>query len=450
MILTLLLVAPLLATPEDPLATERLLATLPEAASLEGPPVPMPDGSTHTPKLRVSWSPDGATVAYVAWLPDGTHPVIGEVVGPAFDYLDGPVFGAGQVAFRAGLRKGKDRESWWIWSGEPTIKKLGKAQDWIGAVALSPVDGEAAYWTQPGARVVADGSYNRGSQVFRSPWKKGKKWGDATSLTPPTFAADGRTIHTAGMKGSEWFVLTIDKKAERRGKQGYQMIYDLVPQPAGDELAVVAQRPWQPGAVTAMPGSAPAGMQSVVQVGDHAHGEGFDGAGCPTWSPDGEQLALKVRRGGRYGVVLADEDEPAAWHDFVTRPVFAPGGERLAYVASEGAKVSSWFDLVLSMDRMAREGTDRVVVRDLVAGGAEEDEPFERVEGLTWSPDGLVLAFAAEDADGWRVHAGDVVSPAYDQVGELHFSEDGGRVSFGARSGRELWWRVLELAPAKD
>jgi hypothetical protein len=62
------------------------------------------------------------------------------------------------------------------------------------------------------------------------------------------------------------------------------------------------------------------------------------------------------------------------------------------------------------------------------------------------------VAFCARDEKGWHVVVGEKVSPAYSEVGPPTFSEDGQRVAFGARSDREIWWRVLELAsePAPD
>ncbi|MDF1800622.1 MAG: hypothetical protein P1V81_15705 [Planctomycetota bacterium] len=438
-----------LSLPEEDLFTERLVATMPAGAALEGTSFLDPNGELFTPRSPVRWSPDGSQVAYVAYLADGTHPVVGDEVGPAFDYIDPPVFHGNEGAFRVGNREGKDREVWWVWRGEASIKQLGKGQDWIGAIALSPDDGEAVFWTQPGAKVMAGGAYDRSNQVFQSPWKKGKQWSDASSLTAPLFDPDGKRIYTAAMKGSEWFVLTIDKKGEHRAKQGFGMLQDMVLQPDGDGLALVvpdtSPRRGGSSGPSAPPGFGSGGMKSVVQVGKETFGADFDSAGAPAYSADGKHLAYKVKRKGQFGILVDAGDEPVAWHDFVTTPVFGPKGKQLAYAANQGTEVQPWFDMKLSMDRADRTGTEQVVIQDRKGKQVETGEHFQRIEGLTWSPDGELLAFAAQGEEGWRVHAGDKVSDAYDHIGELHFSKDGKRLAFGARTEREFWWRVLEL-----
>jgi hypothetical protein len=40
---------------------------------------------------------------------------------------------------------------------------------------------------------------------------------------------------------------------------------------------------------------------------------------------------------------------------------------------------------------------------------------------------------------------GDKRSETFDEIGEPHFAADGLRIAFGARKGRELWWKVLAL-----
>ena len=79
------------------------------------------------------------------------------------------------------------------------------------------------------------------------------------------------------------------------------------------------------------------------------------------------------------------------------------------------------------------------------SSGAEKPgaEEFRRVAHLTWSQDSKQLAFAGETAEGWRIVCGDKRSEPFDEVGPPHFSADGAKIAFGARKGRELWWKVL-------
>lgn len=40
---------------------------------------------------------------------------------------------------------------------------------------------------------------------------------------------------------------------------------------------------------------------------------------------------------------------------------------------------------------------------------------------------------------------GDQKGPDFDDVGPPIFSPDGKRVAYGARKGRQLWWKVTEV-----
>jgi len=43
------------------------------------------------------------------------------------------------------------------------------------------------------------------------------------------------------------------------------------------------------------------------------------------------------------------------------------------------------------------------------------------------------------------VVVGDCIGDAFEQVGDPVFSPDGKKVAHGARKGRELWWKVMEV-----
>jgi WD40 repeat protein len=151
----------------------------------------------------------------------------------------------------------------------------------------------------------------------------------------------------------------------------------------------------------------------------------------PVFSADGKRLAYLVKTSGTATVVVDGKPGPSFPEIWGNSLRFSPDGRRLAYVASDGGK--------------------SFVVADGVAG-----EKYEMLDwdSVTFSPDGKKVAYRAgfgnvrgrTEPDQWFVVMDASRVGPFDAVGNvLSFDSPEGRLSFGARKDRELWWKVIEI-----
>lgn len=89
---------------------------------------------------------------------------------------------------------------------------------------------------------------------------------------------------------------------------------------------------------------------------------------------------------------------------------------------------------------MIQDGRDFVVMDGQKYGGELSSN-----EDLAFSPDGRRFAYVACDNGDWIVVCGDQRSERFDIVRDPVFRRHGKKVAFGARKGRELWWKVMEV-----
>jgi WD40 repeat protein len=440
------------AAPGELLLEEQRLATIPEGIELEGEPVFDPDGNEWPNVNPVRWSPDGRRVAYVGIMDGKTHAVIGDEVLKSYDLLGAPIFSydGEHVAFRAGNRRTAKQEKWHVLLDG---KEVGN-EDWIGLVAFRPGSDELCYWTQPGARIGSMGEYTGGDLVFRAGKQKGKQWDDANALLPVAFSSDGSVIASPAQRKGAWHVMRFDKKGERKlGKRddGYSLINSFALSPDGKDVAVCCPDPRASGSEMPdlPPGTAPPagmfGMHLVVMHGKDVYGRDEHGAGQPVFSPNGKHLAYKLKTddGMTIGV---DGKSTALWPDsFVHTPVWSPDSKRFAYAVTEGGTVSPFWELGPEGDTAIKGGKTRMIVSDRRGKDPEIGEEYLEVRDVAWTPDGDTVTFRARTDDGWVVVCGERVSPVFDEVGAPVCSQDGSKVCFGARAGRELWWKVMEI-----
>lgn len=422
---------------QDPFS-ERQLATIPADLSLESSPIPAPDGSQEIDRARFAFGAGGRFVAYVAYRGSKGVAVAGDRILGEYHYLHAPVMDAAgeHFAFRAGNRTKPDTEQWWaIVDGEP-----GKPFAWIGEVGIAR-GGVAAFWEQPGAKVQADGAYNESPVVLHFGAKATKKFDSALSLVLPSFSADGKLVATCGIRGGQHFPFVFDQKKELLGKQSYAAVEDVVCSPDGKRIAavvVVDGMPLPPGE-PAPPGEERGKWRIAVE--GKLRGDAGDDVGAPVFSPDGNRLAFKVVRGGKMGIGI-DDGKAACDHDFVGTPVFDAAGENVLFVGrtggTDGAGLMRWEDPAASggkcsLCKLPRRGKSEVLIGDA-----------EDIRHPTFGP-GARIACARKRGDKWHIVVGQTESPAYDDVGPPVFAASGDSVAFGARIGRELWWKVLAV-----
>ncbi len=103
-----------------------------------------------------------------------------------------------------------------------------------------------------------------------------------------------------------------------------------------------------------------------------------------SWSPDGNQLALSVKSGGKEGIYLIDSSSGKIRKkifpplDGVAGPAFSPDGKRLAFVGFHGGQ-SDLYLYDLATDELSVLTDDRYAERD-----------------PSWSPDGTHLVFSTD------------------------------------------------------
>lgn len=419
---------------------ERRIAVVPEDLAFEGTSITGPDGRTYTPRSRFAFGANGGFVAYVAYREGASVAVVDDRVLGEFDYLDEPVLDPNgeHYAFRAGRRVERDREQWWaIVDGEK-----GATYDWIGALALGS-DGAAAFWEQPGARIAADGSYRNGKMVFHFGRRDGKPMDSALSLLRPAVSADGARVATVGVRANEHVAVVASARKHEIAREGFPMVEGFAISRDGKRVAlcvVVGGAPLPPG-MPPMPGMS-AGHRRIHD-GKRDLGEAFDEAFGPVFRPDGKKLAYRFVSGGRMGIAIDDREVTEERSEFLGEPVFAEDGRSLVWFSCDGGELDAF-------ERLQPWAAERIIGgryaihRRSSDGCARIADDLDGVAHLTFGPKDA-LAFAARDSDGWRVIAGETTSDAFDEVGPPVFAADGSRVAFGARSGRELWWRVLEI-----
>jgi Tol biopolymer transport system component len=316
-------------------------------------------------------------------------------------------------------------------------------EDWNGEIALAPDGSSCAMWTQPGAKLDGDGAYAQGAQVLVTPWKKGAKWEDADALNAPRFAPDGSFVTALASKGGAWRLVIADKKGERELGKPQPMItdYDVTADGQQFALVVLAEKGDDANGMPSLPD--PNGDNTVIVTSEKTYGHGVDEASSPRISPDGKHVAWILRKGTKRGVAV-DGGEGEAKYDWVKGLTYRPDAKELSFAAGTGGKANS--ALSDPEGGQAVDGATWKIVRRGDSGKETAlDGEFDRVANLTWSGDGALLAFAGHGADGWHIVCGSARSEPYDEVGPPRFSADGKQIAFGARSKRELWWKVLSL-----
>ena len=421
---------------------ERRLATVPAPLALESAPIPTPDGGTQVDRTVCVFGRDGRFVVYRAFRGARAAAIAGERILGEFDYLHDPVVDAAgeHHAFRAGNRIRPDQERWHaIVDGE-----LGKAYDWIGEVALGR-GGVPAFWEQPGAKVEADGTYSRGAVQFHVGARTGRKFEDGASLVLPAWSLDGSKVVTAAGRGNTWQLLVADGKAERLDKPSFSFVQDFALSADGKRIgaAVVEGGPPLELGEPPIPGMEP-GKHFLLVDGERV-GKDVDAGAAPVFAAAGRRFAFRFLRAERMGVAVDTDKQPRAEHDFVGQPVLTANGDTVCFVSGAGK-----IDPLVRFERRDVYALDGMTFR-LHRRRLPGDKVETVVDGcaglahVTFGPLPQQLAYAKKTDGKWQLVVGATTSAAFDEVGKPQFRADGKAVAFGARLGRELWWKVLPV-----
>lgn len=183
-------------------------------------------------------------------------------------------------------------------------------------------------------------------------------------------------------------------------------------------------------------------------------------ASVPVLSGDGKVIAFALEREEDHCIVVNDVSGPA--FDWVTQPVLSADGTTVAYGAEtrnehfllygdrKTAAKKSPVGIFLSLDGKAIgywrsvKTTDQKLHQQVIVGD-KEGPMFHSIESPTFSPDAKHIAYRATGDNGisylvindQKHEAGGI------QTGPMFLGD--GRVGYGARNGRELWWKVINV-----
>lgn len=375
-------------------------------------------------RLVPSFAPDGSRAAVAVFLPEGRAALLAEGADPApHDALRLPQFSADgkHLAWAWGDRAKKDRVEWELWLDGKRVKKA----DWLGTPVFATVGDDYAIWSGKDVRLDGDGNASGGE--YTCAW--GRKKADGYSDPPwqdPQWSADGRHLGFIARKPSR-SVVVLDGKEYGP----YYFASGLTWSADGRTAAWSATKDFD---------------RTLIFTARQSYGEAYESCGAPALGPEGS-MAYLARVRGRAALVFREEIVPGYYDDLGT-PAISPDGRRVAVAANTGRKQlsagwyldNSWMDGSENADEdaqaLAAAGSKCFLLVDGRAIGGE----WWRVVRPVFSPDSRHVAARVRNADGWQILLDERVSPAYDEVSAPRFSEDGKKVRFGARRGREIFY----------
>jgi hypothetical protein len=172
-----------------------------------------------------------------------------------------------------------------------------------------------------------------------------------------------------------------------------------------------------------------------------ARSKGYDAVGTPVFSHDGKILAFKARE-GQQEFLVTDGNE----------------GQRFDVIWPEEREYASYLEDVPSFSRsgtVAYRG--RMQKDEFVVEGERRGPNFDYIIGApTFGPASTVAAYGGMRRGAEFVVFGEVIDGPYDGVWSASkgpglmrsmwtvvFSQDGKRISFAGRKGRELWLKTI-------
>jgi len=412
---------------------------------------------------KIGFTPDGKTLVYVAEREKKTYVVIGSRTFGPYDSVgsDGiiawyPIVFASNgthVAFRASI----DHKEFMVLDG-----KSQEPFECVDHPVFSPDGAHFAYAANRG------GAYtNSVYRVSGGKWcividgKKGEEFESVATLTDvglpslsPTFSPDGSRTAYVAREGHKFF-LVVDGRHEKP----FDFVFRPTFSPDSLHVEFVASEGDQLVSIRdgkrLTDGGSP--LAGVVYSSDGAHwatttsdgkdreslvrdgikGPEFSFAFAPCFSADGKKLAYLAHEGDRALVVVDDVRGPS--FDRAWAPTFGADGRDAIYVATQskkqfvmrGSAKGEEFDEILILEGASLPPLKMIPGSSTVV--------YRARNGGTYEPD------AREYRNGdWFVVVGDRKVGPFDRVWEPQVLSGNRKVGFGARKGRELWWKVVD------
>lgn len=348
-----------------------------------------------------TFSPDGSKVAYQAKQNDKWFVVVGNKRGPDFDLISQILFSpdSNRIAYiarqdnKAFVVVGNKRGSEYELVRSPILRPDGsrlpgidEPSGSIGFIAFSPDSSKVAFWVRKDRKgfIVVD-----------------DQMGPQFDLVgEPVFSPDSSKIAYWAMQDEKDFVVIGDKRIPQFDKNS--ILGQILSFSPDGKLAYLAT----------------SGKRWSIVIGDK-RGPGFDEVTYPVFSPDGSKVAYGANEKNKWFIVI--DDKRGLEFDKVYPLAFKPDGNRVAYEAIEGDRSF----IVVEDKRWPAYG--------------------KYILWFSFSADGSKFAYAATELDKGAIVVGDKQGPQFDDVGPPVFNQDGSKVAYGARQGRRLWWKVLDV-----
>ncbi len=401
-------------------------------------------GEGFAPAAAMRFSSDGSHLAYLTVDAKGRNVLFvdGEEQKP-HDYVNLPVFSADgtHLAWSAGDRVNDKIEKWYAYLDGKKQKKF----EWAGPVVMDAAGKQTAYWAGKGVKLSKDGWY-RGGEYHLILGKKKVAEVRQSPEWAPALSPDGSEV--------AWSVLT-DRYQVMRGKDEFGPYLWTSGLTWSADSSTLAWQAADGANLGAGFGQGP--MPGAIYVNGIAHGQDYQSVAAPALGPQGKRLAFVALKDEQVLVVVNGKEWASRW-DLAGTPVFDASGEHLAVCVNRGMKRSE--NGMPMLDTGWLDGSDYAVIDPvtgqtvlqqakgecfLLVDDKQVGQACRRAIGPVWSPQGEVVAYRAEYEDGWKIVVGEQASEIYDELTAPVFSPDGRHVGFGARSGRDIWWKVLTV-----
>lgn len=383
-----------------------------------------------------TWTDDGLEVAYIALRGEDRVACVNDRELGEWNLIATPTVGprAGDVAFR--VRSGSFETGRWsvIREGHKPVE-----HKWIGQPVFSPDGKRLVYWTEPDKVRQVGRSKATQTVVLEGAGGKSRPWVGVNKTIPPAFSRDGKSVYSIVESEDGWAVLRSGRSKEQTVGVALQDVLQLTLSPKGNQWTQAGTLKVHKKKGT----STSTRYYQCLMRGKKILHQDDPKPGASVYSPDGRHLAYKLSHQKRMCIGLDGELVSLTSAGFVTSPVWRPDSRRLAYVSHEIETKWNGSTPRRSSDSREREGPDMIHTLSLKGEVNVLAGPFDRVEKLTWSPDGSALAYAERRDGKWFVVCGDSETGPFDEVGSLHFDEEGARIAFGVRRDREFAWEVV-------